>query len=74
MQIVYARTRTPAMDGRKFQNPRHFTGPIDGVTKVYIDGDWPQIKAAYEAVKVPVAPISEMRALPGHAQEKENGK
>ncbi|TPL06685.1 hypothetical protein [Mesorhizobium sp. B2-4-11] len=72
MQIVYARTHAPEMEGRKFQNPRHFTGPVKGATKVYIDGDWPAIAAAYKAANVPVAPISEMRALPG--QQKENGK
>lgn len=71
-QVVYARAYTAAMEGRRFQNPRHFAGPVEGATKVYIDGDYPEIKAAYEAVKVPVAPISEMRALPGQA--KENGK
>lgn len=74
MQVVYSRTHTPEMDGRKLQNPRLFAGPVKGATKVYLDGDWPEIKAAYEAAKVPVAPISDMRALPGHAQDKENGK
>ncbi|TPN44458.1 hypothetical protein FJ981_28085 [Mesorhizobium sp. B1-1-4] len=72
MQIVYSRTPVPNMEGRKLQNPRHFAGPIAGATKVYIDGDWPAIAAAYKAANVPVAPITEMRALPG--QPKENGK
>lgn len=74
MQVVYSRTILPDAEGRKFQNPRHFTTPIEGATKVYIDGDYPNIVAAYEAKKVPVAPISEMRALPGQAAKKENGK
>lgn len=73
-QVVYARERVPNLEGRKFQNPRNFVEPVAGATKVYIDGDWPVVRAAYEKAGVPVANISEMRALPGRAVEKETSK
>jgi hypothetical protein len=63
-QIVYATGRVPNLDGRMFQNPRHFTGPVEGATKVYIDGDWPVVRKAYEAAGVSVSPQSDMRAAP----------
>lgn len=56
MQIVYSRTAHPLTEGknRKLQNPRFFTGPIEGATKVFIVGDYPEIAAAYRDAKVSV--------------------
>ena len=69
MQIVYA-TRKPAnVEGRVFRNPRFFTAPEKGVTKVYIDGDWPAVREAYTKADIPVEPIANMKALPGKAKD-----
>ena len=64
MQVLYATERLPHMEGREFRNPRHFLAPVDGATKVYIAGHWPNVRRAYEKAGVPVAPAEDMRALP----------
>ena len=71
MQIVYTREPVAGAEGRTVLNPRHFTGPVEGATKVYVNGDYANITRAYEAAGVPVADISEMRALPGKAKPKD---
>lgn len=53
-EIVYSTSATPAAAGRRYQNPRFFTGPLDGAQRVIIFGDWPSIAAAYQAAGVPV--------------------
>lgn len=63
-QIVYATEAVPNLEGRIFRNPRHFLAPEKGATKVYIAGEWPRVKAAYEAAGVSVSPIEEMKAMP----------
>lgn len=73
-QIIYARSVPANAEGRTVLNPRHFTAPVEGATKVYLDGHYPKIAKAYEALGVPVADISEMRALPGKAKPKETAK
>lgn len=60
MQVVYSRHPVVGLKGRTFQNPRLFTEPIAAATKVFLDGDWPEITAAYRALGVPVAPITEL--------------
>jgi len=48
-EVFYGITRTPAAEGRRYQNPRFFTAPIPGVSRVHIEGDWPGIAASYLA-------------------------
>jgi hypothetical protein len=60
MEIVYSRHLVADLGGRKYQNPRLFSGPIEGATKVFIDGDWPEIAAAYRSHGVEVLPITEL--------------
>jgi hypothetical protein len=67
-QVVYSTELVSNLEGREYRNPRHFMAPVEGATKVYIAGDWPKIRRAYEKAGVPVALISEMRALPGKAK------
>lgn len=70
-QIIYAPRKVANSEGRVLKNPRHFAGPVPNATKVYLQGHWPRIAAAYEAIGVPVADISDMRALPGRAKKPE---
>lgn len=70
MQIVYATRKPENIEGREFRNPRFFTAPEQGATKVYIDGDWPTVSEAYTKAKVPVEPIANMKALPGKTNAK----
>lgn len=70
-QIVYARGQVANAEGRTVLNPRFFDQPVEGATKVFIDGSYPKIARAYEEAGVPVADIADMRALPGKAKAKE---
>lgn len=47
MELIYSQTRRKILKGQSFRNPRFFTGAEEGVSKVWIDGDWPKIEAAY---------------------------
>lgn len=61
-QIIYSTTKVANAGGRKVKNPRRFLGPVEGATKVFIDGDWPRVRQAYEKANVPVASLSELPA------------
>lgn len=49
-QLVYSRTLVPQAEGRTYQNPRFFSGPVKGVRSVFVDPAYPEIIAAYEGV------------------------
>ncbi|MDX3973297.1 hypothetical protein [Shinella sp.] len=70
-QLIYSRSTPANSEGRTVLNPRFFNEPVEGATKVFIDGSYPKIARAYEDVGVPVADIADMRALPGKARAKE---
>lgn len=59
MEIVYATTRHPLAEGRKFQNPRFFSGALPGATKVYLTDVQPVIAAAYAAAGVEVVQVGD---------------
>jgi hypothetical protein len=54
MELVYAREAQTLKGGQAQRNPRFFTGPEDGVSRVVLVGDWPDIRAAYENLGIPV--------------------
>lgn len=70
MQVVYSRIRIANTAGRKVKNPRLFSGVDKSATKVYLNGDFPEIRRAYEAAGIPVDDVANMRALPGKAELK----
>lgn len=54
MQIIYGQSR-PAHKGRRaWRNARLFDGVEPKATAVFLDGDYPRIRKAYEAAGVPV--------------------
>jgi hypothetical protein len=53
-KLFYGRFKHPEMKGRKFQNARYFNEVDPKATDVMIDGDWPNIEAAYKAAGVKV--------------------
>lgn len=57
IELYYSRQKSDFIEGRAYSNPRFFSGPRQGVTKVYLDGDWPKIEAAYRTLGVPVERI-----------------
>jgi len=65
MKLVYSGTRVPGLpkaDGIKVVNPVHFTGVKKEAKAVYLNGDYPNIKAAYEEVGVKVHPVTDLLA------------
>jgi len=59
-ELIYSGTKVRGRDGRKVLNPKFFTVPVEGVKTVYLNGDHPKIKAAYEEKGVKVLPLHEM--------------
>lgn len=62
-EIVYSRQTHDFAKGRAYSNPRFFTTPRSGVTKVYIAGHYPNIEQAYKNLGVPVERIDEEAML-----------
>lgn len=67
-ELIYSQQRTDFLPGKAYSNPRFFTSPRQGVTKVYLVGDWPKVRAAYEAQGVPVETLDPGRAIRGEAR------
>ncbi|WP_374419429.1 hypothetical protein [Chromobacterium sp.] len=54
MNLIYT-SRTEGFDADGvYRHPRYFQGPEKGVASVLVEGDWPEIVAAYQALEVPV--------------------
>ena len=65
MKLVYSGTKVPGLpkaDGIKVVNPVHFDGVKKEAKVVYLNGDFPNIKTAYEEAGVKVHPVSDLRA------------
>lgn len=54
IEIIYSQQASDFIPGRAYSNPRFFSSPRSGVSKVFLVGDWPDIRAAYENLDVPV--------------------
>lgn len=54
LEIHYSQQADGFEKGRVYANPRFFSTPRNGATKVFIYGHWPNIEAAYQALGVPV--------------------
>lgn len=57
MMIIYSSVRITGIStppGTRFLNPASFAAPKEGATSVFIKGDYPKIRAAYERAGVPV--------------------
>lgn len=62
LELIYSRQSTDFIQGRAYANPRYFTTPRSGVSKVFIVGEWPDIVAAYTALGVPVERLDQAPA------------
>lgn len=62
MNLIYTcRTEGFEPDGL-YRNPRFFQGPEKGVSSVSVEGEWPEIVEAYEALDIPVEELPEAAA------------
>lgn len=76
IELIYSQQSSDFIEGRAYSNPRFFTTPRANVSKVYLVGDWPNIRAAYENMGVPVeqlgappAPPPPPQNIPGPAED-----
>lgn len=61
MNLIYSRTKVQGAAYRpdiRVLNPRFFTEADAKASAVYLNGDFSDIKAAYEAAGVPVKPFA----------------
>ena len=75
MNLIYSRTKVQGAAYRpdvRVLNPRFFTEANKDATEVYLNGDLPDIRAAYEAVKVPVKDFTTLTDIP--VLDKSKGK
>lgn len=54
IELIYSQQADGFVEGRAYSNPRFFSTPRQGISKVFLVGDWPAIEAAYKAMGVPV--------------------
>ncbi|BCX73968.1 MULTISPECIES: HeH/LEM domain-containing protein [Acinetobacter] len=54
MKIIYAKKSSGIDEQGSFQNPSYYDKPNKDAESVVIYGDYPQIKADYEALEIPV--------------------
>lgn len=76
MIVIYSTTRVSVAlrpEGARYFNPGFFTGCEPGATLVYLNGDFPKVRAAYERAGVPVgdlraraAPVAPLAAPEGN--------
>lgn len=59
IEVIYSQQASDFIPGRAYANPRFFSTPRENVSKVFIVGDWPNIRAAYEARGIPVERLDE---------------
>lgn len=57
MHLFYGQTRHPEAEGVEFRNARFFAGAEEGVTKVLLAGDYPEIVRAYVKAGVEVSRV-----------------
>lgn len=63
IELIYSTQAGDFLAGRAYSNPRFFSTPRTGVSKVLIVGEWPKIVAAYEAMGVPVERLDAQQAV-----------
>lgn len=77
MNLIYSRTKVQGAAYRpdvRVLNPRFFTETSAKAVKVYLAGDYPEIRAAYEAKGVPVEAFTILSAVPVLNPPKAKGK
>ena len=65
LELIYSQQKTGFIEGRAYANPRYFSTPREGVTKVLVVGNWPEIELAYANMGVPVEVIDGVSVLAG---------
>lgn len=61
-EVIYSGSKVANAGGRKALNPKFFVAPIEGVKKVYLNGAYPNIAAAYREQGAVVAKVADLPA------------
>lgn len=56
--IVYSAQESGFLPGFVYRNPNYFSAPLGKPEKIIIVGNWPHIRAAYEAIGTEVEVVS----------------
>lgn len=62
IELIYSQQSSDYIKGRAYSNPRFFTTPRTDVAKVFLIGDWPNIRKAYEELGIPVERLDAVAA------------
>ena len=62
-ELIYSVQKTGFEPGRAYSNPRFFISPREGVTKVYVVGNWPAVVKGYQERGVPVVVVADIAEL-----------
>lgn len=57
MELTYSARKSGFEAGKNYRNPRHFARP-EKADSVVVEGDYPEVVKAYEAIKVPVKTVA----------------
>ena len=66
-ELVYSAQKTDFEPGKRYANPRFFSAVREGVSRVTVIGDWPDVVKAYEAAGVPVTVHGAKKRTPAPA-------
>ena len=69
MELIYTTRDTGFEPGKNYRNPRYFDR-IEQASSVVLDGDFPEVRKAYEAAGVSVTgPVTEDEPAPRRARK-----
>lgn len=59
MELIYTARLTGFDEGRYYRNPEYFVRPDPQASSVILDGEWPVVRDAYEALSIPVSALDQ---------------
>lgn len=63
MELIYTTRNTDFEQGKQYRNPQFFDRP-EPAKSVVLEGDFPEVKAAYDAIGVPVKVLGQSKPEP----------
>ena len=67
MELIYTTRLTGFEPGKQYRNPTYFDR-VEAADSVVLDGDFPAVRKAYEAVGVPVYSLGAVRTRPNDSE------
>lgn len=75
-EVIYSAQKRDFIKGRRYMNPRHFSGPVNDAASVIIVGKWDNIVDAYrmQAADVKLTVVADLRELSALFERRASGK